>query len=134
MYAYSVAKGILEDTDQVDFEEKLFKDREVVEGVNTNFDYWRKFNNLHGWMSRLYQTKGGKDDSFNTSYLRLMPEDLDQLEQDAQNKTNLDPTQGFFFGDAYPLTDEDAMEIIRFTAKAREIIADDGAIVYTSWW
>ena len=42
--------------------------------------YWRKFNALHGWMEKLYRSKGGAKASFNCTTVRLTSEDLDTLE------------------------------------------------------
>jgi hypothetical protein len=134
MYAYAVDKGILDDADQVDVAEKLFTDGKANPGVNTDLAYWRKFNNLHGWMERLYREKGGKDESFNCNTVRLMPDDLDRLERDAKAGENLDPTAGFFFGGGEALSQEDQFEILGFISTARAIIAEGGAVLYDSWW
>jgi hypothetical protein len=93
--------------------------------------YWRKFNHLHGWMERLYRSKGGTADSFNCVTVRLMPEDLDQLEKDLAS--GLPPTAGFFFGgpEIYP---EDVDRTREFIAKARGLINSGEAVFYDSWW
>jgi hypothetical protein len=134
MYAYSAKAGILSDADQVDFGEKLFSDGKAIEGVNTDLGYWRKFNNLHGWMEALYRKKGGKDESFNCNTVRLMPEDIDQLEKDAKAGENLEPTEGFFFGGLSTLDADDQREILEFVRMAREVFAAGGAVAYDSWW
>ena len=65
--------------------------------------YWRKHPNLHGWMERLWESKGCPGDNaekmFNGVELELTWQDLDALEQDILNQ-QLPETQGFFFGDA----------------------------------
>ncbi|MFG1384347.1 hypothetical protein [Xanthobacter versatilis] len=43
--------------------------------------YWRKHPNLHGWMERLYRSKGGTAPEFNCATLLLTGEDLDALEE-----------------------------------------------------
>jgi len=134
MYAYAMKAGILNDDDQVDFQEKLFTDGKANEGVDTDFAYWRKFNNLHGWMARLYTDKGGRDEKFNCNTVRLTLDDLDALERDAKAGDNLEPTSGFFFGSEEILDADDQQCILDFVAKSRAVIADGGAVAYDSWW
>jgi len=100
--------------------------------VNPEFDYWRKFNALHGWMNNLYDNKGGVSEEFNRNNVRIELEDLDSLEQAAQNKT-LKATSGFFFGDS-AINQEDVEDLHAFIAKARQAIADGQAVFYDSWW
>lgn len=102
--------------------------------LDTDFAYWRKFNNLHGWMERLYREKGGKSESFNCDTVRLDPADLDRLERDAKAGENLDPTGGFFFGSAEVLDEDDRNDILEFVTSAREAIAAGFVILYSSWW
>lgn len=102
--------------------------------LDTEFAYWRKFNNLHGWMERLYREKGGEKESFNCASVRLMPEDLDRLERDAKAGENLDPTAGFFFGGAEVLDQDDREDILEFVGRSREAIGFGFAILYDSWW
>ena len=102
--------------------------------LDTNFAYWRKFNNLHGWMERLYREKGGASADFNCDTVRLEPEDLDRLERDAKAGDNLEPQAGFFFGSMEMLTVEDQEEILEFVARARTAQAEGMAIFYSSWW
>jgi hypothetical protein len=80
MYAYTATKpGADWDTEQ----------REIA--------YWRKHPNLHGWMHRLWESRGNSG-SFNGDELELTWEDLDKLEHDLKSSM-LPDTQGFFFGD-----------------------------------
>jgi len=58
--------------------------------------YWRKHPNLHGWMHRLWESRGNKGD-FNGDELELTYEDLERLELDVIAGT-LPGTSGFFFG------------------------------------
>ena len=95
--------------------------------------YWRKFNNLHGWMERLYRQKGG-DGEFNLTPVQLDSSDLDQLEQDVKNKTNLEPTEGFFFGQLNDLNEEDEKDLLEFIQTARQALKDGYTVFYTSWW
>jgi len=91
--------------------------------------YWRKFNALHGWMHDLYLRRGGVEE-FNCVKIRLLPEDIDRLESEANKLT---PRRGFFFGDQtiYP---EDIEELHIFIARAREEFADGRVVMYDSWW
>ena len=98
-----------------------------------DFAYWRKFNHLHGWMERLYYKKGGTDEVFNCSTVRLTAEDLDQLATDAKNLA-IEPTEGFFFGSYGEFTVADQEEVLEFVIKAREAISNGYAVIYDSWW
>ena len=68
--------------------------------------YWRKHPNLHGWMERLWNSKGrpgverystNADVMFNGIELELTYDDVLQLEEDIKNG-RLPSTSGFFFG------------------------------------
>lgn len=130
MYAYTVPASMVGDQ-QVDI--RLDFDNPEV---NTEFGYWRKFHQLHGWMHRLYIAKGGNSATFNCDTVRLMPDDLDQLEKDAAK--GLPDEHGFFFGNGpgNDYDDERRKEIADFISKAREELddADGRAIIYDSWW
>lgn len=102
--------------------------------LDTDFSYWRKFNNLHGWMERLYREKGGTQESFNCTTVRLDPADLDRLERDAKAGENLDPTGGFFFGSAEVLDEDDRNDILEFVQRSREAIGFGYVILYSCWW
>ena len=132
MYAYTAPAELVGD-EQVDMNDRLFSEGKPVAGVDTDFAYWRKFNHLHGWMEKLYRSKGGESADFNCNTVRLMPADLDRLEAMASMKV-LAPTAGFFFGGQEEFNDEDKQEVLDFIAKARQAIADGKAVVYDSWW
>ena len=91
--------------------------------------YWRKHPDLHGWMERLYRSKGGTDE-FNCVSVELTSDDLDALERDV-NASALPHTTGFFFGSSGPFREE---EDLRFIALAREQIEQGRSVHYTSWW
>src|ERR1700723_1564892 len=59
--------------------------------------YWRKHPNLHGWMQRLYEAKGGTNPDFDLDPVILTSADLDKLEA-AITGNGLPETSGFFFG------------------------------------
>ena len=96
------------------------------------FDYWRKFNHLHGWMRDLYYQKGGTGE-FNCNTVRLDLEDLEKLEK-ASNARALVPTEGFFFGSYDDFNDEDAEVVWSFVQKAKELIREGYVVYYDSWW
>jgi hypothetical protein len=105
-----------------------------TEGLDSEeLQYWRKFNNLHGWMERLYLEKGGQQE-FNCVPVELTWNDLGNLERDAQAKENLKPVAGFFFGVLEELSDEDVELILAFVEKARKTIDQGYSIYYSSWW
>lgn len=132
MYVYTAPVELVGDA-QVDMENCLFKDGYAVEGVDTYFAFWRKFNNLHGWMENLYRAKGGTKPDFNCAYVRLMPQDLGALEA-ATLAGNLPATAGFFFGPQRVFTKKMAEEIMEFIDKARKAIANNQAVIYSCWW
>ncbi len=121
MYAFSTKA---KPKSEVDFETKNFKPEEV--------HYWRKHPNLHGWMQKLYDMKGGTSDSFNGDCVILDIEDLDNLEQDIRDH-NLPDTSGFFFGESAN-GDEETKDDLDFIQKARYQIANGKTVYYTSWW
>jgi len=94
--------------------------------------YWRKHHDLHGWMERLYRSKGGDKESFNCVPVRLTKTDLDILEHDVLNG-KLPETQGFFFGtnppDAWTMEQD-----MKFIGSAKLAIAQGDAVYYDSWW
>lgn len=130
MYAYTVPADRLGDN-QVDLNHLLFEDGTTKEGVDRNFAYWRKFNNLHNWMADLYYKKGGKQESFNCTTVRLTSADLDRLWDEAPT---LKPASGFFWGDEEEMTEEDTSEVREFVTKSRAAIASGLAVIYDSWW
>lgn len=131
MYAYTAPADRFGDEDQADLNHLIFEDGKAREGVDTEFAYWRKFNNLHGWMAELYYKKGGTSDVFNCTTVRLMPEDLDRLWNEAET---LKPSNGFFWGDQEQMSPEDVSEVREFVSKARGAIAEGKAVIYDSWW
>jgi len=101
--------------------------------VDTEFAYWRKFNNLHGWMEKLYRENLGTRESFNCVGVRLLPSDLCKLETAALAKS-LEPTPGFFFGSQEPMSDDDKENVLEFVKRAGAAIEEGYAVIYTSWW
>lgn len=95
MYAYVGSEGQYRDH-YYNAEAEIPKPREIA--------YWRKHPNLHGWMEKLWVSKGmpgtgDKNASFNGIELELTWEDVDNLER-AVKHSMLPSTQGFFFGNS----------------------------------
>tara|TARA_Y100000034_G_scaffold130808_2_gene190215 strand:- start:27 stop:356 length:330 start_codon:yes stop_codon:yes gene_type:complete len=90
--------------------------------------YWRKHANLEGWMARLYVERGGVEEEFNCTELRLFADDLLALEQQYQNLTL---ASGFFWGESQ---DEDDATTRAFIEDAKSLMDDGYEIIYTSWW
>ncbi len=131
MFAYATKEPI--DT-EVDFVIDDFGD-DVENGKTIEIDYWRKFNNLHGWMEKLYREKGGKSEEFNLDNVLLTLEDLDKLEEDVdKGSEDLSPTLGFFFGSQEELDNDGKYYIREFINNARRYINKGYNVYYTSWW
>jgi hypothetical protein len=132
MYAYVAARAGA----QAEFSEGAHWDKEKGAIVNPNatepreIAYWRKHPNLHGWMQRLWESKGNSGE-FNGDELELTWDDLEQLEQDIRNK-NLPDTSGFFFGsDADDHYRENDLKFVR-EAKAEAFLGL--RVFYNSSW
>ena len=122
MYVKTVkATDISEDTD-IDFE--------IADTVEqTEFMYWRKHHDLHGFMEELYNKKGGEKE-FNCVNLRLREADLDELEVALKAKA-LPATTGFFFGNNPP--DEDSLKEDLISVKeCRNAILGGCAVIYSA--
>jgi hypothetical protein len=130
MYAHSVSKN-----NAIDDLTFVYSDKPQD---NIEIFYWRKHHDLHGWMQKLFNKKGGSGD-FNLQPVRLTLEDLDQLEEDL--KSNILPetdgfffeTDGFFFGNNPP-DDESNRRDFEFIRMARSHINVGREIYYNSWW
>ena len=92
--------------------------------------YWRKHPNLHGWMQKLWESRGNSGD-FNGDELELTYEDLEILELDVIAST-LPGTTGFFFGnDADEHYREQDLEFIK---NARAELFMGLKVFYNSSW
>ena len=98
---------------------------------DSDFYYWRKFNHLHGWMERLYRSKGGESDQFNGDNVRLMPVDIDRLRSEA---AALKPQPGFFFGSQNDIDEIDIANVLSFCDKCDAAFDDGDAVFYDSSW
>jgi hypothetical protein len=106
---------------EIDYENQIVKTEEVA--------YWRKHPDLHGWMQKLYEEKGGEDESFNGDPVVLTLADLDRLEDDILGG-NLPKTTGFFFGESGGISLKD----LEFVLDARKVIQEGDTIYYDSSW
>ena len=132
MYAYVAAKAGA----QAEYDKGMAWDKEkgaIVDPSVTEpreIAYWRKHPNLHGWMRRLWESKGNSG-SFNGDELELTWDDLEQLEQAIRDK-NLPDTSGFFFGnDADDHYREHDLKFVR-EAKAEAFLGLK--VFYNSSW
>ena len=121
--------------DQYGVKSKVSSDRFNTEN-HERFFYWRKNPDLHGWMEELWEQKNedfvvnNPDVQFNTVYLELTDDDLNDLESANESET-LPETTGFFFG----TSDASDKESNRsFIETARQAIKDEYRIYYYSWW
>ena len=126
MYAYAAQKGqheqFWEDYDFKTETSSVPRPREIA--------YWRKHPNLHGWMHKLWISKGNMGE-FNGDELELTLEDLDLLETDVE-RNRLPATQGFFFGN-----DADQhykVQDLQFIQDARAAILQGERVCYNSSW
>jgi hypothetical protein len=92
--------------------------------------YWRKHPNLHGWMQKLWESKGGSGE-FNGDELELTWEDIDDLEK-AVKKRKLPTTSGFFFGN--PNDDYYYDHDLEFIKNARAELFLGLKVFYNSSW
>jgi hypothetical protein len=109
-------------------------DFDIAGGEGDELHYWRKHPNLHGWMYKLYRSKGGKEDQsgFNCVCVELDVVDLAQLKADVE-KNLLPSTAGFFFGQD-SRDDEEKRDDLFFIQKAVAALAAGRKVYYTSWW
>ena len=105
------------------------KDEDEYESLH----YHRKFNALEGFMAAQWAEETGRPaEKFNCEYFTVTLEILDKLE-----RTNLEPTPGFFFGnnekDEWYYKD---MQELRGTVipDIRERLKKGETIAYSSWW
>lgn len=92
---------------------------------------WRNHHNLHGWMGRLYDEKGGESADFNCNSVRLTTQDLDALEATIRAPGGLWPDDWYDLPAGYV---PDTAADLAFIAKARAAIAAGKAVYYDSWW
>jgi hypothetical protein len=132
MYAYVAAKS----GQQSEYYEGAEFDEESKDFVNKavtkprELAYWRKHPNLHGWMHRLWESRGNSG-AFNGDELELTYEDLEILELDVIAGT-LPGTSGFFFGED---SDEHyRTQDLEFIKNARAELFMGLKVFYNSSW
>ena len=124
-YAYSINAG-------VSLEDAFDEDHEIIEGEL--IAYWRKHNNLQGWMGNLWREKGGEG-IFDTTYLEITLEDLDRLEKDVRGQNLPLTEESWFFSKASSDTDKRFLkEDLEFIKESRQAIAEGKTIYYDSWF
>lgn len=132
MYAYVADRP----KQREEFWEGAVKEGTGATWINTTvpqpeeISYWRKHPNLHGWMHRLWESRGNSGD-FNGDELELTWDDIERLEQDVRSG-NLPSTRGFFFGDD---SDEYYREQdLEFCRRARAELFLKRRVFYNSSW
>lgn len=130
MYAYTAARA----GQQNEFwETGNYVDGDFVNPTVTKpveIAYWRKHPNLHGWMHRLWESRGNEGD-FNGDELELTAEDLDELEL-AVTHGQLPTTGGFFFGN--PSDEFYREQDLEFIKNARAELFMGLKVFYNSSW
>jgi hypothetical protein len=115
-------------------------DIEYKEGFQggAEFWYWRKNNALHGYMQKLYATKGGdpNPNEFNCVPVVLTFEDIKKL-RNSISEDKLQPTSGFFFGSLRydDNRKEEDIAVCEMATKGYLQKENEGKVLYyTSWW
>jgi hypothetical protein len=98
-----------------------------------NIAYWRKHNNLQGWMEKLAQEKNLQFDTFNGVEVELTWEDIDKLEKDIKaNQGSESGTIGFCYGN--PRDDYYREQDLEFCENAKVELFFKRKVFYNSSW
>lgn len=90
--------------------------------------YFRKHNQLNGWLQELYVEKGGDYNEFNCSVMIMTISDFRRLRRDVR-LNNLKPASGFFWGNC--VIDRDVKnEYYQLCRKAINRIRNHNEVVY----
>ena len=126
---------------EVDFQEEIYPNKD--EGGYPDFEspvcpleevfYWRKHPDLHGWMRRLYEKKGGQDPHFNGNPVVLTLQDLTDLKGEIMADT-LPDTTGFFFGNSKKSDIYQKVKDLEFIEEAKAAILEGYTVFYDSSW
>ncbi len=143
MYAYVAQKAGQQNEyygAEGDYVDGEWKPHKATVSKPREIAYWRKHPNLHGWMEKLWISKGrpGFDESsadhdptFNGVELELTSKDLDDLER-AVIHGQLPSTTGFFFGDG--ADDYYREHDLQFIKNARAELFFGLKVFYNSSW
>lgn len=129
MYAFKVSPNLIV--------QSLFKDELPAEATCVEIQFWHNHPDLHGWMKQLYCARQGlelclgHDDVFKRTALRLLPENIDQLERDIANG-QLPEMNVWLFGHSNSEGRRDCD--LEFIHTAREALADGLWIYYEATW
>ena len=121
-YAYKVKKGIIKSA--------IPSDKQIPSNELVEIAYWRKHPNLHGWMERLYDSKGG-DGMFNCEFVQLTESDLIKLQEDILQRA-LFEASGPFWG--LNSDEEYRKDDLAFIQEALDSIEQGYDVLYYSWW
>ena len=124
-YAYVVKKS----KNIKDIYDNDEKERPFI--VNDNLFYWRKNYEIHDWMFELAKKKGfkGSDRDFNCVMVCLEKEDIEELIKAIKKRK--------FSKERY--CDKETFEMekerdLNFCGKALQMVIEDFAVYYDSWW
>ena len=106
------------------------RDKRVFNDEPNELCSWRKHPYLQGWMTDLYEQKGG-DDVLNEEELELTLEDIHKLKKDI-TEGNLPETTGYFFGSNS--SNEYKEDDLKFCETAMKEIREGKSVFYWSWW
>lgn len=119
-YAYKVPKEYVKN----DFEIKDYA--YICNDESNELAYWRKHYELHNWFKALYLKKGGKDDSFNLTPIRVTVEDLNKLQWAFKKNKSLHYSNYMQWD--YKETDDE------FIKNALQAIEDGYEVFFESWY
>ena len=121
-YAFKIKKGIITSP--------VFNDKQVPQNELVEIAYWRKHPNLHGWMERLYDSKGGEG-MFNCEFVQLTESDLAKLQDDILQQALIEASGPFWGEDSCEYYRKDDLAFIK---EAFDSIDQGYDILYYSWW
>lgn len=84
--------------------------------------FWNNHQDLQWWMETLYHQKGGTKVDLNCTAVRLLPEDIDKLEDDVKNCRIFNKYESTW-----------RQKDLDFVTAARAAFADGEVVFYDSW-
>ena len=122
--AYKLKKNFI--NKNVDFS---LNDEECCDSEMDEFAFWRKHWHFDQFMEELYFNKGGKEEIYNSCWLKLSTKDLDGLEIHLQND------QKYKEYDQYQEYEGEEIDYdANFIAQARDALKNGFDIIYTNNW
>lgn len=124
-YAYVVKKS----KNIKDIYDNDEKERPFI--VNNDLFYWRKNYEIHDWMFELAKKKGfkGGDRDFNCAMVRLEKEDIEELIKAIKKRKF--SKERYYDKETFEMEKE---RDLNFCGKALQMVIEDFAVYYDSWW